>query len=75
MSRGCSRASRAIARRIFSSDSTLSPYPLLISHVVVPHASISSSRTRVSATSASSVAARVAATVATMPPPAAAISA
>ncbi len=63
-----------MARSCRSSDSVVSPYPLFASAVVVPQASISSSRGRVASTSSSSEAARVASTVLTMPPPAAAIS-
>ncbi len=69
----CAASRRPIARSILSSDGTSRPYPLLISQVVVPQASISSRRAVPSATSASSLAARVAATVDTIPPPAAAM--
>ena len=72
---GCVAASARSVRSIFSSPSVVSAYPLFASHVVVPQRSISSRRTRVSAASDASVAARVAITVLRIPPPSAAISA
>jgi len=52
-----------------ASSTTVSPYPLLTSTVVVPWARISATKPRSRVSSHSSVAARVAATVLAIPPP------
>ena len=71
---GCAAAASRIASSDRTSAAVSSPYPLFTSAVVVPWSSISSRRERIAAASSSRDAFRVASTLRTIPPPAAAIS-
>jgi hypothetical protein len=72
--RGRISPTRRAARSDFISVAVSSPYPDLISRVVTPSATSASTRGSALATSSSSLAARVAFMVETIPPPARAIS-